>query len=54
MYTRTIKCENSNDELAAVKNDRIPDSTYSNGEYSFGYEVPSKKKETDNKDIQNG
>lgn len=53
-YIEKSNVEIGDEELAAVKNDRIPDSTYSNGEFSFGYEVPSKKEETGDQNIQNG
>lgn len=53
-YIEKSNVEISEEELAAVKNDRIPESTYSNGEFSFGYEVPAKREETDDQDIQNG
>lgn len=33
------------DELAVVKNDKIPESVYSSEEQSFGYEVAKKEKE---------
>lgn len=39
------------DELAAVKNDKIPEGVYSSEAHSFGYEVAEKEKE-DNKDAQ--
>ncbi|WP_100489353.1 hypothetical protein [Sporolactobacillus pectinivorans] len=39
------------DELAAVKNDKIPESVYSSEEQSFGYEVVKKEKE-DNQGAQ--
>lgn len=38
-------------ELAAVKNDKIPESVYSSEEQSFGYEVAKKEKE-DNQGAQ--
>ncbi|MFT8363809.1 MAG: hypothetical protein ABF608_11595 [Sporolactobacillus sp.] len=39
------------DELAAVRNDKIPEGVYSPEVYSFGYEVAEKEKE-DNQDAQ--